>query len=290
MLIADQSVGFLGDLQNFIRVLDGAFQAESGGDCPEYSYCGIREALNTRNPPLSGPSLLQRGSQIIVLTDAPNKGALMTDDLIRIANAVGVCVHFFLGEGTYNCFADQPGSVLMYKSIASATGGTVVKSDFEFASFVSAYNDMPCSYSVTSAQQRGKRAVVEDSNCQRFRVSTLARLLKLSVMTDEDYVTVTSPDGMESRIDAINRLVATNRVGVYSKVDPLPGEWTACVAKGSVSATVDVEVTLDITPLYFVLAESGATVSTATPPPGCESVPALIFKPVYMILDHKPTY
>ena len=268
--VVDENQG-PGDLQRLIMTLDGIFRPESGGDCPEYSYHAITQAFDELDP-VFGVSLLQPGSQMIVLTDAPAKPGVTAQEIITTAEQQGICIHFFLGEGTYNCFADAPGSVEEYKDIASATGGTVTNSEFDFASFVQSYNrGMPCRHlATTTTRRRRRRNVVEEDNCRVFRVSTLARLLKLSAMTDQETVTVVRPDGEETQVGVVN-LLASDRVAMFSEAQPLPGEWAVCVEAGKVTVTADVEVNLDVTPLYIAHdAESGERVSTATPPPGCE--------------------
>lgn len=260
-----------GDLQNFIRTLDSIFSPNSGGDCPEYSYHAIQRALQEDDPDFPGVDLLQPGSQLIVLTDAPAKGELRAEQIIASAVSSEVCVHFFLGESTFNCFSDFPGSVEEYERIAQETGGTVVTSDFEFANFVQAYNRMPCRHLSSSARRRRKRDVVEDLSCEGFRVSTLARVLKFSARTNQDSVVVREPSGRESRVDVIDRLQERNKIATLSRANPPAGEWSVCVDEGTVSVTVDVEVTLDVTPLYFRTSPTtGNTSLTATPPPGCE--------------------
>lgn len=263
-----------GALQSLITTLDNIFQPESGGDCPEYSYHAINQSFFELDP-FFGTSLLQPGSQMIVLTDAPAKPGITAQQIISMAQVQSTCVHFFLGESSYNCFADEPGSVEEYRDIASATGGTVTSSEFDFASFVQSYNrGMPCRHLATATRRRRrKRNVPEESNCRAFRVSTLARRLKLSAMTNQDSVMVTRPDGTEIQVGVVNPLAVGDHVAMFSESSPLPSEWAVCVKEGGVSITVDVEVNLDVTPLYVVQdAETGERVTTATPPPGCEYI------------------
>ena len=225
--------------------------------------------------PFAFVRLLQPGSQIIVLTDAPAKPGLTAQAIATLAEIQQICIHFFLGESSYNCFADSPGSIDEYRTIADRTSGTVVTDGFEFSSFVQSYDATPCSHLQTATsgrRRRGKRNVVEQANCHIFRVSVLARQLKLSAMIDEESVTVVQPDGTEVQVRVVDPLVPGSRVAMFSEARPLPGEWAVCVEKGRVTVTTDVGVSLDVTPFYLARGESAEMVPTATPPPGCKLI------------------
>ena len=100
------------------------------------------------------------GSQVIVLTDAPPKGNVtrrthLRKMIIKKAEQMQVCIHFFLPRDTFNCLEDYPDEVEEYKSIAYATGGSIIDSGFMFSDFASTYHTHPCKHS-THTQTRKK--------------------------------------------------------------------------------------------------------------------------------------
>ena len=247
---------YIQELKGFINTIENAFQPDSGGDCPEYSYHGIMRAFDSLQDDIY---INEFGSQIIVLTDAPKKGDIFADEIISNANANEICVHFFLAENTYNCFDDYPGSVEEYKRIASETGGTVVDTSFNFSSFVQAYKNTPCRF-LNSGNGRRKRIVEEDENCRSFQVSTLSSVLKLTVQTTSSVVTIHRPDKTVINITGAH----------FSEKNPLAGVWTICADEGQLEISPEIELSMDVTPLYFAQHINGTSILTCTAPPGCK--------------------
>lgn len=252
-------------LQALIENLENAFQKKSGGDCPEYSYDGIIEALNTED---FGFPIMVEGSQLMVITDAPSKGLPRASDIINKANEAQVCVHFFLGESSYNCFEDDPNSIEQYETIANSTGGIVVKSKFDFSTFVHQYRSAPCGFIKQLFHSRlAKRSV--DQICHSINVASLACLLSLSVKTEEDVITVAKPDGEQLRIRPNRFQDTSEQIALYSESHPMPGEWTVC-ASSPIQVSADFQMCIDIAPLYITDRKDSKPVLTAATAPGCK--------------------
>ena len=249
-------------LQGLIENLENAFQKRSGGDCPEFCYDGILEALNAED---YGYPVMVEGSQLMVITDAPSKGVPRASDIINHAKNAQVCVHFFLGENSYNCFEDDPDSIEEYETIAKSTGGIVINSKFEFSAFVHQYRSTPCGW-IHPSSQRPKRSITQV--CHNINVASLVCLLSLSVKTDEDTVTVTKPDGDRVSIRP-NRFQDTpEQIALHSVSHPMSGEWTVC-ARSPIQVSADFQMCIDIAPFY-VTDTKGQPTFTAAAAPGCE--------------------
>jgi hypothetical protein len=251
-------------LQTLISNLENIFQKKSGGDCPEYSYDGILEALKVED---FGLPVMMEGSQLMVITDAPSKGSHSVNDIISRATAAQVCIHFFLGESTYNCFEDDPTSIEKYETIANNTGGIVVNSKFDFSHFVNQYRSTPCGF-LQPLPARSKRNVDED--CHNLNVASLVCSFSISVKTEEDVVILTKPDSKQVRIRPNWFLDTTERIALYSESHPMPGEWTVC-ARTPIQVSADFQTCIDIAPFYTTR-EREQPAFTAATPPGCKWV------------------
>lgn len=250
-------------LQALIENLENAFQRKSGGDCPEYCYDGIIEALNTED---YGYPIMAEGSQLMVITDAPSKGLPRASDIINQANDAQVCVHFFLGESSYNCFEDDPNSIEEYETIANSTGGIVVKSKFDFSTFVHQYRSAPCGF-LQLLSDRPKRSI--NQVCHRINVASLVCLLSLSVNTEDDVITVTKPDGEQLRISPNRFQDTSEQIALYSESHPMSGEWRVC-ASSPIQVSADFQMCIDISPLYITDREESKPIFTAATAPGCK--------------------
>ena len=257
------------ELQRFLQAVDNAFIEGSGGDCPEYALDAILQTLIATDR--EGFHLMQPGSQIIVLTDAPSKNISLKEQVIELSNIFGVRVHFFLALETYNCF--DPGSIEMYKHIANKTGGTVVSNAWEFNNFVVSHGDSGLH---ADDSGRRKRLAIVDVHCQSFRVSRLTNLLRLSIrpsLTGLSTVTVRRPSGSTASPPVIDP-DTNNRFAVFSELYPESGEWSVCVNSGTVQVSSNMEIALDIVVLYPKNEShaSGAVPTTSSSPPACKFV------------------
>ena len=232
----------------------------------------MNEILETLQATDRKVPLMSEGSQIIVLTDAPSKNTTIKNRVIGLANALNVCVHFFLALNTTNCFHVVPGSVDMYRHIANETGGTVVSNAWQFSNLVASHS---CA-DFYGLSHRKKRLAFVDSRCQSFRVSRFTNLLKLSVLpsaTGLSTVTVRKPSGSTASPRVIDPN-SSNRFAVFSELYPESGEWSVCVDNGTVQISSNMEITLDVVLVYpkNESHSSGAVPTTSNSPPACKFV------------------
>ena len=264
----------VGNHIGLLRALENSFEPNSGGDCREYSYAAINQALDHQFIP--GVHTLQPGSQVIVLTDAPSKGDDITrnmarEDIITTATQMQVCMHFFLPSDTFNCLDDFPEGVEEYRSIADATGGLVIDSGFMFSEFATTYTDYPCQH-VNRMLKRRKRDVIEEQSCHLFHVSSLSRLLKVTAKTNQRKVFITRPDNTVVELRVVDSHGRKDKVALHAETEPLAGEWRACVEEGSLEISTETRISMDFTALYYIQADDGVSYLTPSPPPGCESL------------------
>ena len=262
------------ELQRFLQAIDNAFTENSGGDCPEYALDAILQTLTAADR--EGFPLMQPGSQIIVLTDAPSKNTSLEAQVIELSNGLRVCVHFFLANETYNCFHYVPGSIEIYERIANETGGTVVSNAWEFSNFVASHKDSGSCAGFYHDSGRHKRLAIVDVHCQSFRVSRLTNLLRLSIrpsVTGLQTVTVRKPSGSTASPRVIDSK-SINRFAVFSELYPESGLWFVCVDSGTVQVSSNMETALDVVVLYPKNEShlTGATPTTSSSPPACKFV------------------
>ena len=251
-------------LKKLVDDLDNAFRPNSGGDCPEFCYDGIIEALNYDDDGF--PVMALGGSQVIVITDAPSKGHYTSDDVINLANENDVCIHFFLGGKSKNCFEDIPGSIDEYKKIASETGGTVVSSKFDFTVFVQKYKELPCGF---LEQNDRRRRSDKDTLCQSFSVSSLGCLLTLAIETKDKSVTLTRSNGTQVIINVTNPKQHSEEVVLYSEVNPPSGTWEVC-GQRPIKVSEEEEICVNFVALFIAQTVERVPCLTAETPPGCE--------------------
>lgn len=259
----DSDPNSIQSLQNLIVRLENAFQSKSGGDCPEFCYDGIIEALNTEDN--YGYPVMVQGSQLMVITDAPSKGIKRAFDVIHQASNAEVCIHFFLGENSYNCFEDSPGSIEEYETIASTTGGVVVNSKFDFSTFVQRYRNEPCGF--LSLNKRRKRNA--EGVCHSFNVASLICLVSLSIKTTEEAVTLTRPDNERIIINATQYKRSTEHIALFSESHPPSGKWKVC-GENPIEVSVDFKMCIDIAPFFIAHTIESESFLTAETSPGCK--------------------
>ncbi len=267
--VDDTDPNSIKSLRRLVDNLENAFRPNSGGDCPEFCYDGIQEALNAEDPEYGGMPILVAGSQVVVVTDAPSKGISSADDLIQQANDAEVCIHFFLGQNSYNCFEESPQSVEEYERIADETGGIVVKSKFDFSTFLQKYKNFPCGM-LKAENTRPKRDSVE-SACHNFPVASLVCVLSISIRaTADETLTITRPDGKLMHVKTINYKDSSERIALFSENHPLSGEWRVC-GDNPIEVSVDHQTCLDIAPFY-IKNEGEKPTLTAETSTECESM------------------
>lgn len=259
--VDDADPGSIRSLQTLIYNLENSFRKDSGGDCPEYCYDGIIEALEIDD---DGFGVMTHGSQVVVVTDAPSKGLNNATDVIKQANDVGVCIHFFLGRNTFNCFETTPDAQGEYERVAGETGGVVVSSKFDFTSFVQKYRSTPCGFLDMPSRKRSTTAQF----CHNFTVSSLCCILSVTIKTTEDTVTVTKPN--RERVPVNARGDYEEKIALFADNHPQPGQWRVC-GDNPIEISVEDQKCIDITP-YYIKNENCQPILTAETPPGCKLI------------------
>ena len=238
----------VGDLTDFYEYLQ-SLRAVGGGDTPEYAFDAIVKALMyTRE----GFTPLQDGAHIVVLTDAPSKRVELADDIISIANANRVCIHFFLDADSYDYFtaarySDPVYNFAAFDRINENTAGTLVPNinPSSLSQFIETYETEPCEHVMAK-----KRSAPIISECSVFLVSQLATSVRISVSTSDSTLppfTVRRPDGSTSSPETI-----TQDLAKVSEANPQSGEWTACSEGGAIEVSVYPRLSLNTVVVYTI--------------------------------------
>ena len=228
-----------------------SMHAHSGGDPNERQLRALLATLMVEHDEGFGSySVMIPGSEIVLLTDAPSHDPELEDDVIAKANKSGICISFYL-SGYY------ARSFEAYQRIATATGGTVVNSidHTSFRRFEDEHDYRQCTqfYDLPISSEQEKRAVSTSSydteqRCHYFTTSLLTDTLTVQGYTTQAAMIVTKPNGEEVNI-------ITNFRGdkVYRDNSPLSGQWSVCVATGTL--TISVQITDSISPLLQYLTQ-----------------------------------
>ena len=241
------------ELKNFYRAVQ-SLNANGGGDGPEYALHAMLEGLLAQDD--EGFSVVNSGSQMIVITDAISKQPDLKSNVTFEANYLGVCIHFFV-SGRYGL------SDGIYQDIANKTSGTLVYpyDSWEIAAFTQSYRSRPCRHIV---EERRKKRQASDipGQCQSFIVTEFSILLKLTINAlIGKKVTLTMPTNTTKSIR-----VGSGNLALFSETNPLQGQWKACVTTGTVRVVATNTITLDITVIYI----NSKNESTSLPPPSCK--------------------
>ena len=216
---------------------------------------GLRETFTFDGAELE---VMAPGSQMVVITDALSKQPELASQVIAEANALEVCIHFFL--------SDNPTSDGIYQNVADSTSGIVVPfTNSDLGSFVAAYSTTPCRHTVPNGLSRGipPGAARIITPCQSFKVTEFAALLKLTITAKTGQsVTITKPNGVN-----IVLTVGAGDFTVFSEGHPIPGTWRACVSSGSLTVSLAQTILLDTTIIYL---GDGRLDATAIAPPACK--------------------
>ena len=191
--------------------------------------------------------------------------------IIRKAEQMQVCIHFFLPRDTFNCLEDYPDGVEEYKSIADSTGGMIIDSGFMFSDFASTYHKHPCKHSKIPTKQKRSVTVTSRQRCHTFQVSCLSHHLTLTVnvTSRQGRVIVTRPDNTTVKPN-YNNPRGKHKLALIFEAEPMVGKWRACVEKGALEILSKTKILMDFSALYFAQSNEGHRYLTPSPPPGCE--------------------
>ena len=139
--------------------------------------------------------------------------------------------------------------------MANATGGVVVDSKFDFASFVQKY--------------RARKRSTGAQFCHDFTISSLTCVLSVTIKTTEDTVTFKKPINRESiLVNAIGDY--EEKIALFADNNPQPGQWRVC-GDSPIKISVEDQKCMDITP-YYIKNETGRPILTAETSPGCKCI------------------
>ena len=197
-------------------------------------------------------NLMVRGSQMVVLTDAPSKQPEFKDDVIGYASGEGICIHFFVNHPEYSL---EDG---IYREIAESTHGTLISSfsQWDLANFVAKYEENEgCEFLATRRKKRSAPL-----SCKTVTVSRLAANLRLSINARTGSgLTITQPNGV------VREPVARNNFVLFNQSNPEHGSWKICSTTGhSFEVTDVVTYRIDTTVFYW------NSIITSVTPPACK--------------------
>lgn len=195
--------------------------------------------------------VMLRGSQMIVLTDAPSKQPELVDNVINDAITRGVCIHVFATE-------DYALNDRIYERITDETHG-ILHTQWDILQFAEAYSRDNCHYLEHELKKRQIRSIrVSRNYCEMFIVSKLAALLKLTIKgTSGTTTTLTFPNSTEHTL-----YFGTNNFVFFNQIYPDKGEWKACTTDVNIEMLYDITYAMDTTVLYF----TNKSLSTLAPP------------------------
>lgn len=244
----------VGELQTFYTAVKN-LRADGGGDGPEYALYAMDKGLNVTE---GGIDIIGKGSQMVVITDAPSKQPMLKSQVIRNANDKGVCIHFFVA-GTY-ALSDNA-----YQDIANETSGNVIYpySNWKLAEFIVSYRDRRCGHLPPSIRE--KRQISEIFiKCQSFSVPEFSELLKATITAESGQtVRITQPN-----LSSKNVITGGGNLALFSEASPMAGIWNACVDRGTIEVFTSNSIVLDTTVIYTDRREFTSSI----PPSACKKI------------------
>ena len=237
--------------------------AHDGGDGPERQLRALDKILNLEDPDFDKLPLMSRGSEIVLLTDAPSHDAGLETDVTTKARDLKVCISFYLSTG----YADWPA----YRRISAETGGTVVASidRTSFRTFSDDHDYGQCAQFYELSDRKKCQAPSSydiEQQCHYFSTSLFTTAVVVTGHTTQDSMIVTKPNADEVR-------VITNYRGekIYRDPDPLSGQWSVCVETRTLTITLENTDSMSTVLQYLRPIVNSTELSLKyTPPPACE--------------------
>ena len=224
-----------------------AMNAHDGGDCPELGMTGIINALK-----LSFPE-----SHLIVLTDAATKDSYRTDEVMRVANMLGVRVHFAYSHIT-GCGTGYP----FYDQVARETGGFSIYNLVDLNTLSNAIQNARVNFIEADVPTRS--SLSSENDCKAISVPLFAENLHIAIIprAGNAEVSLQMPNG--SFVFGKRKVIS---LLIQNFSSPASGEWLVCIYSGSVDIKQSQDIRFDITVEFLVQDEAtGRHVSKSTPP------------------------
>ena len=225
---------------------------------------GLRKTIT--EPRLDGIDVMD-GAKIILITDASAKDDSDADNVISLARAKNICIHFFLSGRGCPGFGSYP-------RVAEATGGSVVQSSDAFTDLVvtssRSTGDSTC---VTLSGSRKRRQVdsttteyTPKQRCHTFRVSRLVSVMRVHIKTEQPRCTIIKADGTRITVNILRGYA------LRKETNPASGEWSLCTDVGTVSILTDQQIAIDAVVSYVRKDDTSpvGVVATTRIPPACK--------------------
>ena len=242
---------------NEIRLL----YAHGGGDCPEYTFTGIIDAL--KKQPVGN-------SPLFVFTDAPPKDATLLATAKAIAFAEGIHIYFFVTVGCGNAAAVQP-----FVDLARETCGQIFelpKSRTDLAKMKSFANELlkgtTCGGSFGGAMKplgKKKRSVALTG--YKLLVDDTMEKIIVSVSYENSAAKIELKDPLGAFV--ISGKTTVSKVTLFEVDRPTPGVWKLVVPpaagkhaytfKGSSKTNLDFDFT------FVILRANGRPIPVSHP-------------------------
>ncbi|PFX21151.1 von Willebrand factor A domain-containing protein 7 [Stylophora pistillata] len=230
----------------FVKAIN-ALKAYGGGDCPEYTFKGMLEALNL---------MPEWGSPMYVFTDAGPKDAsdLHIEEVKFLAGSaeLGVTINFFT---TGFCHTHLHSA---FKDLAELTSGQTISliNDGELkklSNLTATVLDGTSTVSMgRSSSRRKKKRSLKNTTPSRYNFPIDESIEKLTITvsttrrrTNGQGITLTDPDNIEISAEKLS----LSQISVYQINHPKRGDWTLVVSgdhefqvKSSSETNVDFEV------------------------------------------------
>ena len=235
-----------------------ALHAHNGGDCPELGMTGIINALRLSFP----------GGQLIVLTDAASKDFNRTNEVIQLAQMLGVSVHFVYSH-TSGCGSGYP----YYDHVANETGGFSVYSLTDLDTLSNAIQNARVAFDDADALPTS--SLLSPGGCRAISVPMFTANLYIAINpgASSAVVSLQMPNGsyvFES--DTISSL------RIVTFLSPNSGRWNVCIYSGSVDIKQSQDISFDINAEFLVQDnETGLYLTSFKPPFARSEVIAVFF-------------
>ena len=217
-----------------------AIHAHDGGDCAELGMEGILRALELSN----------EKSHVIVLTDASCLDCEKKDQVIAIARAKNVKIHFFFsGSG-----CDDDDDFRDYIDVHHATGGVSVDTIESFDSLTLFITEL------RSNRTRSVRSTLSSSyKCQTFNVSVFTIKFELIINQNSTFAKIYDPLGYVVK----SQHISDNLSGYISNKGPRNGNWKICTVDETSKYTLTRRDILDFSVDYYQDGHYSSAIPTA---------------------------
>ena len=236
-----------------------ALHAHGGGDCPELGMTGIINALRLSFP----------GGQLIVLTDAASKDSNRTNEVIQLAQMLGVSVHFVYSHTSGCGSSGYP----YYDRVARETGGFMVYGLTDLNTLSNAIQNARVAFDDADALPAS--SLLSPGGCSAISVPMFTANLYIAINPGPSsaVVSLQMPNG--SYVFE-NDTISSLRIVTF--LSPNSGRWNVCIFHGSVDIKQSQDISFDINAEFLVQDnETGLYLTSCEPPFTCSEVIAVLF-------------